>query len=269
MKKIIFTLLAIVCTIATNAETTYTTEKDLAYRSNASGYAGERCTVDVYHQTEATACPTVVWFHGGGLEGGAKEIPTELTDCGMVVVGVNYRLLPKCTIDDCIDDAAAAIAWAYRNAERFGGDRGKLFVAGHSAGGYLIDMVTLNKKWLAKYDLDPDTIIAGAFPFSGQCITHFNVRKQKGLQPLQPTIDEYAPLYWVRNGCPPMVIISGDRNIEIFGRYEEQAYLYRMLKLNGNDNVYLYELQGHDHGKMMHPAFHILKEHIKTITNSK
>ena len=269
MKKIIFTLLAIVCTIATNAKTTYTTEKDLAYRSNASGYAGERCTVDVYHPTEATACPTVVSFHGGGLEGGAKEIPSELTDCGMVVVGVNYRLLPKCTIDDCIDDAAAAIAWAYRNAERFGGDRGKLFVAGHSAGGYLIDMVTLNKKWLAKYDLDPDTIIAGAFPFSGQCITHFNVRKQKGLQPLQPTIDEYAPLYWVRNGCPPMVIISGDRNIEIFGRYEEQAYLYRMLKLNGNDNVYLYELQGHDHGKMMHPAFHILKEHIKTITNSK
>ena len=50
---------------------------------------------------------------------------------------------------------------------------------------------------------------------------------------LQPLVDEYAPLYWVRNLVPPMVLITGDRNMELFGRYEENAYLWRMLKLCG------------------------------------
>ena len=36
--------------------------------------------------------------------------------------------------------------------------------------------------------------------------------------------------------------------MELFGRYEENAYLWRMLKLCGHEESYLYELGGHDHG---------------------
>lgn len=251
------------CVVAVFAED-YKFVENIPYSSSDDAYAKERCKLDVYSPADKADCPVVVWFHGGGLEGGGKFIPGELKNCGYVVVGVNYRLLPKCTPADCIDDAAAAVAWVFKNIEKYGGSSKKVFVSGHSAGGYLTDMVGLEKKWLAKYGVDANQI-AGLLPFSGQCVTHYNVRKLQGKQPLDPTIDEYAPLAHLRADAPPIIIISGDRELELYGRYEEQAYFWRMLKLVGHKDCLLYEMQGFDHGAMASPAFHVLKNQIRRI----
>lgn len=265
MKRLLSLILIALAFVSAFAQKlTYQTVTDVPYRTDASGYAAERCKVDVYYPTDATDCPVVVWFHGGGLEAGSKELPAELRDCGYVVVGVNYRLLPQCTIDECIDDAAAAVAWAFKNATTYHGSASKVFVSGHSAGGYLTFMIGLDKHWLAQYDVDADAI-AGLFPFSGQCVTHYNVRKLQGIGPLQPTIDQYAPITYLRADAAPMIIVSGDRELELFGRYEEQAYFWRMLKLVGHKQCYLYEMQGFDHGAMARPAFHVMKQHIGKI----
>ena len=215
---------------------------DISYRSTGDEYALSRCKLDLYVPANIKDYPTVVWFHGGGLTSGERFIPDELKDCGLGIVAVNYRLLPKADLKDCIDDAAA----------------------GHSAGGYLTNMIGLDKKWLAKYDIDADSILALA-PFSGHAISHFAYRESKGMRTNQPSIDEYAPLYYVRGDAPAMIIISGDRDMELLGRYEETAYLWRMMKENGHKKTYLYELDGFDHGSMVSPAFHILKNHIQGI----
>jgi len=253
----------LLCVVAVFAED-YKFVENIPYSSSDDAYAKERCKLDVYSPADKTDCPVVVWFHGGGLEGGSKFIPGELKNCGYVVVGVNYRLLPKCTPADCIDDAAAAVAWVFKNIEKYGGSAKKVFVSGHSAGGYLTDMVGIEKKWLAKYGVDANQI-AGLLPFSGQCVTHYNVRKLQGKQPLDPTIDEYAPLAHLRADAPPIIIISGDRELELYGRYEEKAYFWRMLKLVGHKDCLLYEMQGFDHGAMASPAFHVLKNQIRRI----
>ncbi len=258
------TIFAIILISAT-AQAQYQQINDIQYRTSTDSYAQERCKLDVYYPTQLKEAPVVVWFHGGGIEGGSKYIDEELKNSGLVVVAPNYRLLPKATIDQCLDDAAAAVAWTYKNIGKYGGSKRKIFVAGHSAGGYLLDIIGLEKKWLAKYGADADSL-AALVPFSGQCITHYNLRKQKGIGPLQATIDQYAPLTHIRPYAPPIVIISGDRELELFGRYEEQAYFWRMLKLAGHPDVTLYEMQGFDHGAMPHPAYHVLKQHIKRIT---
>ncbi|MBR6978744.1 MAG: carboxylesterase family protein [Prevotella sp.] len=262
-KNIFLTLALLLCTSVAMAQ--YQQVNDIPYTESSDAYAQERCKLDVYYPTNGKNAPVVVWFHGGGIEGGNKHIDPELKNSGLVVVAANYRLLPKASIDQCLDDAAAAVAWTYKNIEKYGGCKRKIFVAGHSAGGYLLDMIGLDKKWLAKYDVDADSL-AALIPFSGQCVTHYNVRKQQGIGPLQPTIDQYAPLTFIRPDAPPIIIISGDRELELFGRYEEQAYFWRMLKLVGHKDVTLYEMQGYDHGAMARPAYHILKDHIKRIT---
>ena len=262
-KNIFLTLALLLCTSVAMAQ--YQQVNDIPYTESSDAYAQERCKLDVYYPTNGKNAPVVVWFHGGGIEGGNKHIDPELKNSGLVVVAANYRLLPKASIDQCLDDAAAAVAWTYKNIEKYGGSKRKIFVAGHSAGGYLLDMIGLDKKWLAKYDVDADSL-AALIPFSGQCVTHYNVRKQQGIGPLQPTIDQYAPLTFIRPDAPPIIIISGDRELELFGRYEEQAYFWRMLKLVGHKDVTLYEMQGYDHGAMARPAYHVLKEHIKRIT---
>ena len=242
----------------------YTTDKGILY-SDKDKYARKRCRLDIYHPVQKGKYPVVVWFHGGGLTQGERFVPQELEEQGLVVVAAGYRLMPKCRIEDCIDDAAAAVSWTIRNIEAYGGDPDKIFVAGHSAGGYLTEMIGLDKSWLGAYGVDANSL-AGLFPFSGQAITHFALREREGMSPLQPLIDRFAPLYHVRPDAPPIILITGDRENELYGRYEENAYLWRMLKLTGHNEVYLYELPGYDHGGMASPAHAIMLDHIRRIT---
>lgn len=244
--------------------TKYQSLNDISYYSGTDQYATERCKLDLYYPTDISDFTTVVWFHGGGLTGGNKSIPKELKSAGLAVVAVNYRLLPHCTLSDCIDDAARAVAWVMEHIASYGGNAQKIVVSGHSAGGYLTNMIGLDKKWLSVYGKDANQIALLA-PFSGHAISHFAYRKAKGMKTTQPSIDEYAPLFYVRKDASPLVIISGDREQELLGRYEETAYLWRMMKVNGHKECYLYELDGFDHAKMTSPGFHILKSHIKKL----
>ena len=242
----------------------YQTESGLSYRpdSEPDVYARERCKLDVYHPVGASAAPAVIWFHGGGLTGGNRSIPSALKGQGITVVAVDYRLSPKAKAPAYIEDAAAAVAWTFKNIARYGGDTNRIFLSGHSAGGYLASLVTLDRRWLAVYGVDPDRL-AGLVPFSGQSITHFAIREERGLARTRPLIDDLAPVYHVRNDAPPILLISGDRNHELLGRYEESAYFWRMLKEVGHPSVELLELQGYDHGQMAEPAFPLLLRFIR------
>ena len=259
-KKISFLLLFCLVSLTISAQT-YKQVIDINYTQKTDAYAQERLKLDIYYPEGTKDCPVVVWFHGGGLEAGNKEIPNKLKQKGYVVVGVNYRLLPKVTIRETLDDSAEAVAWVFRHISEYGGDPKKIVVTGHSAGGYISMMLCLNKAWLNNYGVDANDVMMYV-PFSGQAVTHYNVRKMQGISPLQVTIDEYAPIYWVRKDYPPLVLICGDRELELYGRYDENQYLARMMKLVGHTQTYLYELDGHGHGSMVEPSFHILETHI-------
>ncbi len=248
---------------------TYGFESNIFYRTDSTetlnDYMKERCFLDVYYPEGIRNFPTIIWFHAGGIVSGSKFIPEQLKNKKMAVVGVNYRLSPKAKCPEYNEDAAAAIAWVFKNIETYGGSTRQIYVSGHSAGGYLTLMAGLDKKLLAKYGVDANQI-AGLIPFSGQAITHFTVRKEKGIPSTQPTIDEYAPLYYVRPDAPPLVLITGDRELEMLGRYEENAYLMRMMKVAGHKKTTLYELQGFTHGSMAIPSFTILLEQVTKLS---
>ena len=241
---------------------------NIQYKNGKDTYIKERCKLDICYDKRKKNSPVVVWYHGGGLTSGQKEIPELLKKQGFVVVSVNYRLLPKVKTDECLDDCAAALAWVFQNISQYGGDAKKIFVSGHSAGGYITTMLGLDKTWLSRYGVDANNI-AGLIPFSGQMISHFAYRKMNGIDNLQPTIDKYAPLYHVRKDAAPLVLITGDRNIELFGRYEENAYMWRMMNLIGRPDTQLYELGGCGHGAMAQPAFHILIQTIHKMLGEK
>jgi acetyl esterase/lipase len=253
-------------------EVQYLTESNLPYYDNSiiqsDNYIKERCVLDTYYPTNIKNFATIVWFHGGGLTGGEKEIPEALKEKGFAVVGVNYRLSPNVNAPKYIEDAAAAVAWVFKNISNYGGDTSLIFVSGYSAGGYLTDMIGLDKKWLSVYDIDANDI-AGLISLSGQAITHFTIREDRGIPGTQPIVDELAPLYHVRKDAPPLILITGDRELELLGRYEENAYLMRMMKLNGHQKTKLYELDGYDHGIVDAAMPLLLKELNKIIHERK
>ena len=251
-------------------EPEYKTAENILYRSgeNLTEYMEQRCRLDVYYPANLKSFATVVWFHGGGLTQGNRSVPEGLREKGIAVVSVNYRLSPKVKSPAYVEDAAAAVAWTFKNMQRYGGSTNRIFVSGHSAGGYLTSMIGLDKRWLAAHQIDADKI-AGLIPYSGHTITHFTIRSERGIPGHRPVVDEMAPLYHVRKDAPPLLLITGDRELEYFGRYEETAYLWRMMQLVGHPDTKLHELQGFNHGQMAEPAHPLLLRFVKRNSQKK
>lgn len=269
--SLFFLILVLSINSVTAQDTQYATRYNIPYYAEEAGiqdsYRNERCVLDIYFPENTKDFATVVWFHGGGLTGGNKDIPEALKNKGLCVVAVNYRLAPQITAPAYIQDAAAAVAWVFNNITAYGGNTSLIFVAGHSAGGYLTMMIGLDKQYLAAHHVDADSI-AGLIPFSGQAITHFSIRKERQIDEKQAVVDHYAPLFHVRSDAPPMLQITGDRELEMLGRYEENAYLARMMKVAGHTQTRLIELQGYGHD-MAYPAFPLLLNEISRIKGNE
>ena len=208
---IVLALTLLMTSVFAQEKINYQTETSIPYynkeKMEGDEYMQKMCVIDLYYPKNIKNFPTIVWFHGGGLTGGKREIPEYLKNKGVAVVGVEYRLSPNVKSVECIKDAAAATAWTFRNIEKYGGNHSLIFVSGMSAGGYLTYMIGLDKKYLAPYYIDANQI-AGLIPFSGHAITHFTVRKENGISGTQPIIDEMAPLFHVRANAPPLLIIT-------------------------------------------------------------
>ena len=257
-------------TKATDKTLEYKTDLNIAYRtgSNLTEYMKSRCRLDVYYPSNKKEFATVVWFHGGGLKNGNRFVPAALKEKGIAIVAVSYRLHPKVKSPNYVDDAAAAVAWTLKNISNYSGSSKQVFVSGHSAGGYLTSMIGLDKSWLTKYGADPNQL-AGLIPYSGHTITHFTVRAERGIDGTQPIVDKMAPLYHIRKDCPPILLITGDRKLELLGRYEENAYFWRMMQVIGHPDSTLMELDGYNHGQMANAAHPILLRFIKRILKEK
>ena len=232
----------------------YETLRDISYRpDNTDEYVRDRCKLDLYYPTDSTGFATIVYFHGGGLEFGGKHFLEAWKDQGIAVASANYRLHPKVKNPTYTQDAAAAVAWVMQEIERYGGDPKRIYVSGHSAGGYLTSMIGMDTTYLAAHGEHPDSL-AGLIPFSGHTITHFTPRKERGLDWNDIVVDKYAPLHHLRISDLPIALITGDRELELFGRYEENAYFWRMLVASGHAKATLYELDGFGHSPMLPPA---------------
>ena len=231
----------------------------LALACGASAWAESVCVTNrfptgaslvVRGERGQTPAPVLVWFHGGGLSSGRGHF-ISLTDPGIMQVAVDYRLMQKdgsVRAEDCIDDAAQAVAWTLENAASFGGDPKKVYVSGHSAGGYLTMMVGMDPRWLAKTGHRIEEL-AGLIPVSGQATKHFHVRKIAGDDDpqFQPKIDDLAPLRWVSKDLPPIVSICGEAPWEWKCRSEENRLLIASCAALGHPAAYFVQLPFADH----------------------
>ena len=92
--------------------------------------------------------PTIVFFHGGGwvagdLETHDRQARLLAIETGSVVVSVDYRRPPETRFPGAFEDAFAAVRDVTIRIAGFGGDRGRVGVAGDSAGGNLAATVAI------------------------------------------------------------------------------------------------------------------------------
>jgi len=231
--------------------------KDISYLTEPTddAYREKMSKLDLYLPEGAKEFPTLVYFHGGGLTGGSRGGPTHLTEKGVAVITVEYRLYPNCQHPAYLQDCAAATAWAFRHIAEYGGDPDRIFIGGYSAGCYLAAMLGMDKQYLQAEGIDADKL-AGLLLQSGQMITHFTVRKQLGYNVQQGVCDENAPMYHIRKTPFPILLQCGDNDYP--SRQEENRLFESMMiryAKQPRDRIEYREYEG-THGTLpKNPAF--------------
>ena len=236
------------------------TLRDIAYKDDVisqTPYEQERCKLDLTLPADAKGFPTYVWFYGGGLKNGGKDLDSEycaeirasLARAGVAVVTPDYRLSPKVKYPAYVDDAAAAFAWTVKHIAAHGGDPRKVFIGGHSAGGYLALLVGMDAERLKPHGLTLGSV-AGIAQVSGQVFNHYTVRDERGQARYGITSDEAAPAFHIRKSLPPILTIYAQN--DMLSRAEENMFFVTTLKAAGHTENYSLRVDDRDHGTVGH-----------------
>jgi arylformamidase len=130
---------------------------------------GEMEKADIY-KTRRPNAPTMIFLHGGqwrtGTSAQGAYHAEPFVKAGAHFVNVEFNNIPDHNgdLNPMVDQCRRAVAWAYRNAESFGGDPNALYLSGFSSGSHLGGCVVITE-W-EKQGL-PHDLLKGALLSSG------------------------------------------------------------------------------------------------------
>jgi acetyl esterase/lipase len=173
---------------------------------------GPRQQLDVYKPEPGSRenYPVVVYFYGGGWQGGRrsdfKDIGRALAAQGIVTVIPDYRVYPDAVFPGFLDDPMAALRWTRDHAREFGGDPGRIFVMGHSSGAHMAAMIATDPRYLAAQGMTKRSL-AGMIGLAGP---------YAAFQKTDPHMDEIFPAA-LRPRALPTAFVSGDEPPMLLG----------------------------------------------------
>ncbi|MDE4455858.1 alpha/beta hydrolase [Psychrobacter sp. DAB_AL62B] len=177
----------------------------------AKAMQSERAITDTY--------PMVVFVYGGSWENGTKEeyafVGQSLAQAGYVTAVINYRKAPEHVYPDYVEDTAQAIAWSYKNAERFHADPKRLAVVGHSSGAFNAVAAVANEDFLKPYGIKPKdikTVVGIAGPYS------YDFRKFDSVTAFaaDATPDEVMPDRQIKGEQPPYLLLTAEKDKVVY-----------------------------------------------------
>jgi acetyl esterase/lipase len=206
--------------------------------------------------------PTLIYIHGGGWSGGAKEeyqwFTLPFIAEGMNVVNIEYRTSGVSLAPAAVEDCRCALRWVFRHSQEYGLNTNKLVLDGHSAGGHLSLMTGILEP-SAGFDNNcpgkEDLRVAAIINYFG--ITDVpDVLQGKNQQDWAVTwfgslpdrmdlAKRLSPLTYVRSGLPPIITIHGTKDALV--PYQEAVQLHEALDRVGAPNE-LVTIPGGGHG---------------------
>jgi arylformamidase len=177
--------------------------------------------VDIFAPPGARDAPLLVFIHGGAWTRNSREdvsYPASIViERGAVYLAPDFGSLKAARLPELVENCRRVLAWAVRNAARFGGDPARIFLSGHSAGAHLA-ACALMTDWSARGV--PANTIKGAMLISGM-YDLYPVMLSSRSNYLKITTEEEAAfspmrhLHWIAS---PIAIVSADQDSPEFKR---------------------------------------------------
>jgi len=202
------------------------------------------------------ARPAIMLIHGGAWRWGERGNYTEAAEryaaAGYVAATIDYRLVPAGVYPAMVQDCLCALSFLRANAEAYRIDRDRIAVSGYSAGGQLSAL--LGVAWdhpAHQPDCEWGPTGAPAATIPGDGVYDFTDDPNSWFEDflggtLEEVPDNYrtaSPLFQVREGAPPMLVIHGDDDIV---KIEGAEALVDAMHAKGNDVRFL-DLDGASH----------------------
>jgi acetyl esterase/lipase len=192
-----------------------------------------------------------VFIHGGGWHSGKKSLynffGNRMARKEVVVVVIDYPLAPGARYNQMAAASARAVQWVKNNIKKYGGDPEKIFIAGHSAGGHLAALITVENKYFDSLQIPSPikgTILID--PAGLDLCAFLNEVKSMPDQTYRDTFtddtvywNDASPLYHLNkrlSPLPPMLIYTGEKTYPIITSTTET--FVEALKMFSSDPLY-------------------------------
>jgi acetyl esterase/lipase len=135
-----------------------------------------------------------------------------LASRGFLCVVADYRLTPDVRYPAFMQDAAAAVRWVRDHAAAYGGDPGRISLAGHSAGAYIALQLALDTEFLSAAQVDPGLIRSVAGLSGPYDFLPLQVESTQAAFGGYPDLPATQPINHVHAGAPPAFLAHGSKD---------------------------------------------------------
>jgi arylformamidase len=177
--------------------------------------------IDIFTPPKALGVPVLVFIHGGAWTRNSRQdvsfpAPT-LVGRGAAYLAPDFGSLKTISLPEMIENCRRALEWTVRNAASFGGDPGRVFLAGHSSGAHLAGRVLITD-WTAR-GLPADAI-KGALLMSGMYDLYpVRLSSRSKFLHITPQEEEAAsPMRHLSRITCPIAVTSADEDSPEFKR---------------------------------------------------
>ncbi len=199
--------------------------EDVSYLNVDMAQGSPPPTLNIFtsKKAENANAPVLVFVHGGNWNSGKKELYNfygrNFARKGVTTVIVGYTLSPAANYDDMASQTAKAIEWTQANISNYNGDPSRLFLTGHSAGGHLLALATMNPK----YGIDAGSISGIILNDAAGLDMHHYLQQNKPTEKDNylttwtndpETWKKASPINYLNKDAPPFMIYLGEKTYQ-------------------------------------------------------